>query len=635
MKVKVILLILFLSVNSAVYFVTEWNVRGKIELVLSEKLETLQTHYDILLYAQKLTAASLYKTTLGSDGFIDIMSKAQSATKEQKVELRVKLQEILLPVYSIAKMRGVLQYQFLLPNNISFLRMHKPSKFGDDLTDVRDDFRYTNKTKKPIRGFTQGRTSHGFRNVFPVFDKNNKYLGMMEVSFSSDNFQWYLNNISHIHTHFLVDKHIFDAKAWLRDDMIVKYSQSAESSKYMITLNKRHSKDKCIVENIKKLQPIKEEIEKKILIGDKFSLYIKYFDDIEVVSFLPIKNLENKTVAWLVSYEDGKFIKLTLKSMLIVRIVAFFVSLLLIYFLFLQVRSKEIIEQRHKLLNDILDATDNIMFITDFKMVSFSNNKFKNLFNIKHTADFNFNTNNNVLSVFEKVDGCLHAGLLKEKENLISLLIRTPEDERIVSILDGHLKIKVFKINISKTNEKDNYLVTLTDITKMQAKQELTKEKAYIDGLTRVYNRNKFDEIINEEIKRVKRFNHNLSIAILDIDKFKDFNDKYGHLIGDEVLIMVAQFINEKVRETDTFARWGGEEFVILFKETSLDYAKIVLEKLRSEVENLHHEVAGGVTISFGVTEYKDGDTVESLFKRCDDALYKAKANGRNRVEVL
>ncbi len=124
-------------------------------------------------------------------------------------------------------------------------------------------------------------------------------------------------------------------------------------------------------------------------------------------------------------------------------------------------------------------------------------------------------------------------------------------------------------------------------------------------------------------------------MAIIDIDKFKDFNDTYGHLIGDEVLIMMAQSVNDSVRGTDTFARWGGEEFLILFKDTSIENAKMVSEKLRNKIEKLQHPTAGSITASFGLTQYIDGDTTKSMFKRCDDALYKAKEDGRNRVEVL
>jgi diguanylate cyclase (GGDEF)-like protein len=169
----------------------------------------------------------------------------------------------------------------------------------------------------------------------------------------------------------------------------------------------------------------------------------------------------------------------------------------------------------------------------------------------------------------------------------------------------------------------------------IQVKHQKTEKKAYFDSLTGMYNRYKFNEIFNEELKRAQRYSHIFSIAIIDIDKFKNFNDTYGHLIGDEVLVMIAQHVNSNVRSTDVFARWGGEEFVVLFKETSVDVAKMVAENLKDEIQKLHHDIAGGITASFGVTQYIEGDTLGSIFKRCDEALFIAKENGRNQIEVL
>jgi len=627
MKIKtlLILLLLFLVINSSVYFVTQKNTQQRVDLVLQESRKTLKTHYSILLYTQKMVASTMYKSTIAMDEFIDIISKAKDAKKEKQELLRDKLYKLLKPLYERGKEQGILQYHFVFANNNVFLRMHKPDKFGDDLTNIRDDFKYVNKTKKPIRVFTQGKTAHGFRNTFPIFDKNGTHIGAMEVSFSSESFQWYLNAISHIHTHFLVDKRIFDSKTWARDDLILNYSQSAESKNYMMSLGNLHNKNECIIENKIKLKPIKEEIERKIVEGDIFSIYVKHKEHIYTSSYLPIKNLKNKTVAWLVSYEKSPFIELTLKNMLVMRIVTLIFSLLLVYIIALQFRSKEFLEEKHRLLDDILDATDNIMFITDFKHISFSNSRFKSLINM----------NNEILNIFENIDGYLHTGLLQRGEEFSSLIKRTPEEERVVLILDKHFDSKVFRIDISTTNLEKDYLVTLTDITKLKEKQERTEKKAYKDALTGVYNRNKFDEIFELEISRVKRYKYPLTLAIIDIDMFKNFNDTYGHLVGDEILILIAKSIDENVRNSDTFARWGGEEFVILFENTPLREAKAVSIKLKENIQELKNSTNTSVTVSFGLTEYKDGDTKKSFFNRCDEALYLAKENGRNRVETL
>jgi len=560
------------------------------------------------------------------DAVGEILTEANGANVERKAELRDKLQQLLKKKYEIIKQKDVLQYHFVLKNNESFYRAHKPSKFGDDLTDVRADFKYTNETQKSVRAFTQGRVAHAFRNTFAFFNKNSQHVGAVEVSFSSDSFQWYLNNISGIHSHFLVNKKILEAKEWRRDSLVLHYFQAAENSDYMLTLGSVHTKEECIDNNKIKLQPVNNELYAKMDKGRDFSLYVEYRGYVDVLAFLAIQNIEKKTVAWIVSYTKSPIIESALYSKLLVRIVSLLLSLLIIYFLLKEIRVKQEIKMQHKILNDILNATDNVMFVTDFTDVKFSNNKFKELVNVSHS---------NLLNIFADVDGYLHSGLLHEQEEFVSLVARTALKDRVVSIVDKNLKPTAFKISITKSASNGDYVVTLSDITKLKEYQLQTEKKAYIDGLTKIYNRNKFDESIQDEIKYAQRYKTEFSIAILDIDKFKNFNDKHGHLVGDEVLVIMAQTVNKNVRDTDVFARWGGEEFVVLFRNTPADIAKVVSEKLKDKIEENEHTTAGKITASFGVTEYKEGDTLVSIFKRCDDALYRAKKNGRNRVEVI
>jgi len=228
---------------------------------------------------------------------------------------------------------------------------------------------------------------------------------------------------------------------------------------------------------------------------------------------------------------------------------------------------------------------------------------------------------------------------------IFSIILLGILSSNIVGPLNKLSKFMLFDFQVIDTNKipalKSNDEIGILSrrfkhlIQEVQKKQSHTEKKAYIDSLTGVYNRNKLDELFENEIQRVKRYGKHFSIAIIDIDKFKNFNDTYGHLIGDEVLVMLAQCVNNNVRDSDIFARWGGEEFVILFIETSVNEAKIVAEKIKDKIQDLHHQTAGGITASFGITEYIENDTLEGIFKRCDDALYMAKENGRNRVEIL
>ena len=155
---------------------------------------------------------------------------------------------------------------------------------------------------------------------------------------------------------------------------------------------------------------------------------------------------------------------------------------------------------------------------------------------------------------------------------------------------------------------------------------------AYKDGLTGAFNRNKFQEVFEYEQKQSKRYSKPLSIAMFDIDYFKKLNDEYGHLVGDEILVNLTKIVTNEIRDTDLFARWGGEEFVILFNNTTYEDAISKSNSIKDIVQNTNHPIAGNITISFGVTQLKDDDILKSTLKRVDLALYEAKDAGRNCV---
>jgi len=152
------------------------------------------------------------------------------------------------------------------------------------------------------------------------------------------------------------------------------------------------------------------------------------------------------------------------------------------------------------------------------------------------------------------------------------------------------------------------------------------------DSLTGVFNRHKLNAILKREFSRSDRISVPFGIIILDVDLFKDVNDKYGHNVGDSVLKEITSLIQENIRESDTLGRWGGEEFLVIIPKGDNNNGELLANKLRSKIEKYPFSIVKHVTASFGVATYKEDDTIDSLIKRADDALYRAKENGRNRV---
>ena len=136
------------------------------------------------------------------------------------------------------------------------------------------------------------------------------------------------------------------------------------------------------------------------------------------------------------------------------------------------------------------------------------------------------------------------------------------------------------------------------------------------------------------EQEKLSRTGNPVSFMIFDIDHFKEVNDTYGHLVGDEVLVNLAKLVQSMIRNTDSLVRWGGEEFVILSDETSIQNAAFLAEKLRKAIESTALISQQQVTCSFGVTEMVPGEDPKSLIARADKALYTSKEGGRNRVTV-
>ncbi len=160
------------------------------------------------------------------------------------------------------------------------------------------------------------------------------------------------------------------------------------------------------------------------------------------------------------------------------------------------------------------------------------------------------------------------------------------------------------------------------------------KELSITDFLTQIYNRRHFMELFDLEFSRTKRYGLSLAVMIFDIDNFKKINDTYGHLQGDRVLRDISSLVKAEIRTHDVFARYGGEEFILMLPQTAIEGAKLVAEKIRRKIEFHSFDKIDKLTISIGVACYPSEsiDDEEALIKAADDALYKAKEQGKNCV---
>lgn len=180
------------------------------------------------------------------------------------------------------------------------------------------------------------------------------------------------------------------------------------------------------------------------------------------------------------------------------------------------------------------------------------------------------------------------------------------------------------------------YLLVNQHNRELQRVNKKLEQLSQRDHLTGIHNRYYLDQAFQQELTRYKRYQHGFTIVMLDIDLFKQINDSYGHVVGDDVIKQIAMLLREHVRDQDVVARWGGEEFLILNPETSLDGARTLAEHLRRLIRRTPFTVDKiDVTVSFGVTDYRAGEDIETMIQRADSALYQAKQSGRDKTVVF
>lgn len=196
------------------------------------------------------------------------------------------------------------------------------------------------------------------------------------------------------------------------------------------------------------------------------------------------------------------------------------------------------------------------------------------------------------------------------------------------------LEVTVSELTDSQTRIEAQAAELAEMADNLEIERQRVEKLSVTDRLTGLFNRQKLDDVLETEVARAKRYSHPLSIILFDIDHFKSVNDQHGHLVGDRVLVKMAEIMQGSVRSVDIAGRWGGEEFVVICPETDKAGANGLAEKIRASIEKTAFPVVGAKTASFGVAEFGPDETITSAIHRADEALYAAKNLGRNRIEL-
>jgi len=254
-------------------------------------------------------------------------------------------------------------------------------------------------------------------------------------------------------------------------------------------------------------------------------------------------------------------------------------------------------------LKNILDRQNALLFVTSHDEITYTNEQFMKYFGVKRVRDIKRKN----VEIFKYFDESL--------ESYDALFEKVNSKEEYITINNDTFILQATEI------ESTHKLFTLSKVTKLSKKMQL-------DTHTGAFKKSYFNDHLEKAIKS----NVTAAIAVLDLDNFKLINDVYGHQTGDSVLQEVVSLIQENVRDDDVFARWGGEEFLLLLKHTNIENALKKVENLRRLLDEHQFKEINHLTSSFGVALLNPSDDLHSVLQRADKALYEAKAGGKNRV---
>jgi len=292
---------------------------------------------------------------------------------------------------------------------------------------------------------------------------------------------------------------------------------------------------------------------------------------------------------------------------------------------------ENVVKEQNKLLDAVLNNVDAYVYMKD-------DQRYFRYVNDKTAAMFGQSNENIVGKLDSDVIGQEMADHFWQSDKLV---FETNEKQTIEEVADdgeGNLRHYISMKMPYKISEKSHALIGFsTDVTELYQLKEEFKKQANTDALTSLYNRRYFFKHAAIEFSRAKRHGLDMAVISIDIDYFKEINDKYGHPIGDKVLIKMSENILQNLRQEDILARIGGEEFSIILPNTTLEQAKPVAERIcqtqNKFVVNAQNNEAIEIHVSVGLVSMKATDTnFDDLFVRADNALYQAKETGRNRV---
>ena len=584
-----------------------------------ESIKLVQNSLESAVNAYEMTYDDAYARH--SDKIAKLVYEANGASKEKRDEIREILLNEFMDFFNYEKLNGLSGFHIFDKEGRSLLRFHKPYTHDDKIIKQRYSLQKLYKTFSFQKGFEIGVFQDSYRFQYPLF-YDGDFIGSYEYSVDSQ-------SLIHEMQNFYGDAYqaLFGADCLenlIQNKRIKKFYNKVKIGTDIFYMKKDHDAKSIEKERFRYIQQL--DSFKNALKQTKPSVIDYSFKGSHyAVVVYPIEDIEGKIFAYILVHLNSSLLEHFKDTFLLEMLFVTLFGCMLGLFIY-----KEL--QNRRYFKELIDLQHDLIVVNDGKGIVDTNRAFLDFFCYDNLEKYK-SEHDCICDMFIEVDGYLakHNG---NGMDWIKYVKEHPNEEHKVKMLNCKKQERIFSVEIEKIEDSHKFFILFRDITKdLLLKQELEK-RANFDTLTQIFNRNRFEFFLQQELQKAERYGNVFSLLMFDIDHFKRINDTYGHDVGDIILKELTALIKQHTRDVDIFARWGGEEFMII-TQTNIYQTEMFAEKLRFVIEKATFHNNLSVTCSFGVTQYRKGDTLDSIVKRCDNMLYSAKESGRNCVASL
>ena len=544
-----------------------------------------------------------------------IISSANGATKEQRDAIRYKLRQKFSNLYNARKLSDLSVFHIFDRDGNSLLRFHNINAYDDHIIDKRESLKSMAKTMLAKHGFEIGIYKEAYRFQYPLF-YDGEFVGSYEYGTDFKYIANQMNKVFGIKNILLLDIELIDNT--VKKDFIKKrYKKVTTKNKAFYT--SRSNISKRLEKRFKYLMQTKEMANNLTLNHTSFTSFSSNEGDFIAISS-PVTDINGKKIGYILTGVEDKLSSMIVHNHIISFIFIILFGLILLIFIYKQIEYK-------KYVRNLIDTHHDILIVTDGKKIFDANRKLLEFFGFKSLKKFQ-NKYNCICDFFLKEDGYIQTDM--NGYTWIKYIQANAKKHNRVIMLDLSGRKKYFEVTIDGSSGTNYMVIVFNDISENIRETKELEDKAYFDALTGIYVRERFTYYLNKRFSQKREF----SLIMFDIDFFKKINDNYGHDVGDSVLIELTTIISHHIRDDDIFARWGGEEFMIIVNSNIVN-AERFANKLRTIIELHKFKHVKHLACSFGVAKYRETDTTDTLTKRVDTMLYSAKDSGRNCVVAV